>query len=67
MLSGGRWITSSSTDKTVRIWNTHNARLRCVLDAHKNQVWSVDGSPVGNYLASGDLDGTVRIWNYSET
>jgi len=67
MLPTGRWMASSSTDQTVRIWDTHDAKLRCVLEAHENWVWSVDVSPVGNYLASGDSGGTVKIWTYSES
>jgi WD40 repeat protein len=66
MMPAGRQMASSSSDQTVRIWDTHNARLQCVLDAHKNWVWSVDVSPVGNHLASGDCDGMVRIWSYHE-
>lgn len=67
MLPTGRWIASSSCDQTVRIWDTNNARLRCVLDAHNNWVWTVDVSPAGNYLASGDSDGVVTIWSYDES
>jgi WD40 repeat protein len=60
----GRWVASSSSDRTVRIWDTRNAATQCTLD-HDDQIWTVDFSPAGCHLASGGEDGTLRIWKYS--
>ena len=58
-----KWIATGSRDKTVRIWNVHDATLQCILHC-PGQVWSVDFSPVGNYLAVGGYMDEVTIWNY---
>jgi len=60
----GRWAVSGSDNKNVRIWDTTNAAMQCILK-HDQPVWAVDVSPVGCYIASGGSGGTVEIWRYS--
>jgi WD40 repeat protein len=60
----GRWLVSGSLDKSVRIWDTRNATMQCVL-ATDELAQTVDISPASGYLASGGDGGTVRIWSYS--
>ena len=62
--SDGQWIVSGSGDRTVRIWDLHNAALQCTLKGNKDVVWSVDSCRTGNYLASGSEDGRVALWRY---
>ena len=61
----GKWIATGSWDKTVRIWNVHDATLHCILHCPA-RVRSVDFSPVGNYLAIGGIMDQVTIWNYRD-
>jgi len=60
----GRWAVSGSWDNSVRIWDTTNAAMQCILN-HDQPVLTVDVSPVGCYIASGGRSGTVGIWRYS--
>ena len=49
----------------MRIWNAHEATLHCILYC-SGDVFSVDFSPVGNFLAIGGNFGVVAIWNYAK-
>ena len=62
--SDGQWIVSGSGDRTVRIWDLHNATLQCTLKGNIDVVWLVDSCRTGNYLASGSEDGRVALWRY---
>ncbi|MCD7448649.1 hypothetical protein HAX54_045297 [Datura stramonium] len=55
-------LLSSSTDKTVRLWQVgHDLCLRVF--SHSNYVTSIQFNPVNNeYFISGSIDGKVRIW-----
>ena len=60
----GKWITSGSWDKTVRIWDAASgAAVGSPLSGHDDWVLSVCFSPDGKKIASGAKDKTVRIWD----
>mgnify|MGYP003932940155 CR=1 FL=1 len=62
----GKWITTGSWDKTVRIWDAASgAAVGSPLRGHDNYVKSVCFSPDGKHIASGSDDKTVKIWNAS--
>ncbi|KAF5190513.1 Transcription initiation factor tfiid subunit, partial [Thalictrum thalictroides] len=59
----GDFILSSSSDSTIRLWNTKlNANLVCY-KGHNYPVWDVQFSPMGHYFASSSHDRTARIWS----
>lgn len=64
--SEDKYLLSSSTDKTVRLW-----RVGCdsCLNAfvHNNYVTCVQFNPINkNYFVSGSIDGKIRIWDLSQ-
>ena len=62
----GQTLATGSTDKTIRVWDTHTASLKMLLVGHTDLISSVVFSPDGQTLASASPDTTVRLWD-SET
>ncbi|MEE0936651.1 MAG: hypothetical protein UIG52_01325, partial [Bacteroidales bacterium] len=58
----GKYLASSSRDKTVIIWDVDSGEILQTLKGHSDFVWSVCWSPDGKYLASGSRDKTIKIW-----
>ncbi|XP_015077180.1 WD repeat-containing protein 44-like [Solanum pennellii] len=60
--SENNYLLSSSTDKTVRLWQVGYDKCLKVF-SHSNYVTCVQFNPVNdNYFISGSIDGKVRIW-----
>ena len=59
----GKWLATSSTARTVRLWNVETGICERELLGHEQTVWSIDWSPDGKRLASGSEDCTVKLWN----
>jgi WD40 repeat protein len=57
------WLATTSTDKTVRIWDPATGRQRAVLTGHTDQVVAVAIAPDAAWLATTSTDKTVRIWD----
>ncbi|XAR73206.1 hypothetical protein NMG60_11007104 [Bertholletia excelsa] len=64
--SKSNYLLSSSTDKTVRLWQVDCTECLGVFK-HSNYVTCIQFNPVDeNYFISGSIDGKVRIWGVSE-
>ncbi|CCA76038.1 hypothetical protein PIIN_10038, partial [Serendipita indica DSM 11827] len=60
----GHRIVSSSSDKTVRLWDVETGQqLGKPLQGHTGSVTSVALSPDGLRIVSGSHDHTVRLWD----
>ncbi|MGH3693309.1 MAG: NACHT and WD repeat domain-containing protein [Pseudonocardiaceae bacterium] len=59
----GRRLASGSSDRTVRIWDTHNRKELAVLHGHEDWVRWVAWAPDSQLLATASRDRTVRIWD----
>ncbi|KAJ6028364.1 WD40 repeat-like protein [Penicillium herquei] len=59
-------LASSSSDHTIKIWNTKNGACIQTLEGHTDYVNSISFSPNGTYIASGSEDYTVKIWDATD-
>jgi WD40 repeat protein len=59
----GKFIASSSFDRTVRIWDVASGRETAVLRGHENVVGNLVFSPDSSKLAALDWHKDLRIWN----
>ncbi len=59
----GKTLTSSSYDKTIKLWNLVTGKQIRTFTGHSNWVYSVAISPDGKTLASGSSDKTIKLWN----
>nr|CAD1823543.1 unnamed protein product [Ananas comosus var. bracteatus] len=59
-------IVSGFLDRTVKVWNLTNCKLRCTLTGHAGYVNTVAVSPDGSLCASGGKDGVTLLWDLAE-
>jgi WD40 repeat protein len=59
----GRWLASSSVDKTVRVWEMAGRRCVATARGHRDAVYAVAFSPDSNRMATASLDKTARVWS----
>ncbi len=68
----GKWIASSSTDGTVRVWEAFDLQKIDVAETqrfsdHPTSVLSIDFSTDSRRIASGDGAGNVYVWKINES
>ena len=61
----GKWTTSGSADKTVKVWDLETGEYRARLEGHMGEVQSVAITPDGKRILSSSTDRSVRIWEAS--
>lgn len=59
----GTLLASSSSDKTVKLWDVSTGHEVFTFTGHTGEVHSVAFSPDGQWLASGSYDGTIKLWD----
>ncbi|KAG8449116.1 hypothetical protein GDO86_015971 [Hymenochirus boettgeri] len=64
--SGGGLGVSTSTDQTIKIWQTNNGEIRRVLEGHIYDVYCCMFFPSGKVVLSGGMDAQVKIWSVDD-
>jgi WD40 repeat protein len=59
----GRFLASSSSDLTVKLWDVTSGSLIHTLAGHSEIIRSVTFSPDGRYIASGGGNNETKIWS----
>ena len=59
----GTRLVSTSTDRSVMLWDAECGRLLNILDGHTDAVLCVEWSPDRNLLATGSKDKTAILWD----
>lgn len=62
----GKIIASTSSDKTIKLWNKDGHLLQD-LTGHTGAVWNVSFSRDGKIIASASEDKTVKLWRKDGT
>jgi WD40 repeat protein len=61
VLKKGDLVFSSSSDRTIKVWDLKSGKLRRTLSRHYGYVWSI--FIIDDYLISGGWDGKVIVWD----
>ncbi|OCT68285.1 hypothetical protein XELAEV_18039584mg [Xenopus laevis] len=64
--SGGALGVSTSTDQSMKIWQTSNGEIRRVLEGHVHDVYCCKFFPSGKVVLSGGIDARVKIWSVDD-
>jgi WD40 repeat protein len=59
----GKRLASTSSDRTVRIWDPAAGTTEKTLEGHTDGMWDVVWSPDGKRLATASYDKTARLWS----
>jgi toxoflavin biosynthesis protein ToxC len=60
----GRYLVTSSTDCTARLWSVPDLSLKAVLADHSDDVTMSAFHPVDELIATASLDSFVRVYNF---
>jgi glucose repression regulatory protein TUP1 len=58
-----RFLATGAEDKTVKIWDIKEKRLKQTFVGHELDIYSLDYSRCGNFIVSGSGDKRTRIWD----
>jgi WD40 repeat protein len=59
----GHLLASSSTDRTIKLWNPDSGQLLQTLQGHVSWVWAIAFHPTKSLLASASYDQTIKLWD----
>jgi WD40 repeat protein len=63
----GRRLASTSSDRSLRLWDAATLAPLEALNGHADEVWCVAWAPDGQSLVTGGKDGWVLLWSSSSS
>jgi len=61
----GKWLATSSSDKTVILWNMAQiSQVGTTLDIMNGDVWALAVSPDKKLFSAADTAGNIRTWDF---
>ncbi|PNP50216.1 hypothetical protein THARTR1_09047 [Trichoderma harzianum] len=64
MTPDDKWIVTASNRGFIRFWDRATGKSHCIVDAHKEIIYSIAFKPGGGSFATVAGDKTARIWSY---
>jgi WD40 repeat protein len=61
----GRYVATSSFDKTAKVWDSDTGALVQTMTGHTEILFGLTFSPDSRSLLTGSLDNTARLWDVS--
>jgi WD40 repeat protein len=61
--SDGKQVLTSSTDRTLRLWDAYTGKQLRVFVGHTDLIYGAALSADGSRVLSGSVDKTVRLWD----
>ena len=58
-----RLFATTSSDKTLKLWNTHDFSLSATLAGHTRWVWDASFSADSSFIATASSDMTAKLWD----
>ena len=59
------YFATTSSDRTMRLWNTHDFSLAATLAGHGRWVWDAAFSADSSYVVTASTDMTAKLWDIS--
>ena len=59
----GRLVATTSSDTTIKLWNTQTGDMDSILARHQRWVWDCVFSADSMYLLSASSDQSAKLWD----
>lgn len=64
MTPDDKWIVTASNRGSIRFWDRITGKSHCIVNAHKQIIYSIAFKPRGGSFVTVSGDKTARIWSY---
>jgi WD40 repeat protein len=61
-----RYFATASSDRTLKLWNTHDFSLATTLAGHARWVWDAAFSADSSFIVTASSDMTAKLWDWEK-